>query len=92
MDGLFFSLAAFQQRGERQYMLFPPTPEPICDCSGDVYNCDDFATQFEAQQCFDSCWVLTGEDLHKLDADGDYVTCESLPHRRLLARADRKAA
>ena len=71
VDGPLFCLPAFQHPGEGQFLLNPQTPEPTCDCSGDVYNCDDFATQFEAQQCFDSCWVMTGEDLHKLDADAN---------------------
>jgi len=43
-----------------------------------LYNCGDFATQFAAQQCFDSCWVVRGFDVHKLVADGDYVACEGL--------------
>jgi hypothetical protein len=33
---------------------------PACSCKGDCLNCEDFATQFDAQQCFDSCWVLLG--------------------------------
>ncbi len=61
------------------YQVYPPTPEPLCDCSADLYNCSDLSTQFEAQQCFDSCWVVRGFDVHRLDADGDAVACEALP-------------
>jgi hypothetical protein len=49
------------------------------DCDADLYDCSDFATQWEAQQCFDSCWVVTGRDVHNLDADWDFVACEHLP-------------
>jgi hypothetical protein len=87
-----FLLAAFQQPGEGQFILNPPTPEPLCDCSADSYDCSDFATQFEAQQCFDSCWVVTGVDVHRLDADWDYVACEHLPSDALPWRAERKVA
>jgi hypothetical protein len=55
-----FLLAAFQHPGEGQFILNPPTPEPLCDCPADLFDCSDFRTQFEAQQCFDSCWVLLG--------------------------------
>ena len=55
--------------------------------SADLYDCGDFATQFQAQQCFDSCWVVTGRDVHGLDADWDHVACEHLPHELLPWRA-----
>jgi micrococcal nuclease len=38
------------------------------------YNCDDFATQEEAQDHFDSQGDVDG-----LDGDGNGVACESLP-------------
>lgn len=53
----------------------PATPKPSCDCSGDIYNCSDFGTQAEAQQCFEYC----PGDIHNLDSDGDGSVCESLP-------------
>jgi hypothetical protein len=56
---------------------------PQCACSPHLYHRRDFAAQVEAQQCFDSCWVATGEDVHGLDADWDYVACEHLPSDRL---------
>lgn len=39
----------------------------------------------EAQECFDSCWVLTGRDVQGLETDGDCVVCESWPDHVLLA-------
>lgn len=43
------------------------------DCSFDKYNCDDFATQKEAQQIFEKC----GYDVHRLDRDKDGKACEN---------------
>ena len=50
-----------------------------CDCSGNKYNCKDFKTQTQAQECFDHCIAITGRDVHKLDRDKDGRVCESLP-------------
>ena len=50
-----------------------------CDCSGNRYNCSDFKTQRQAQECFDHCRKVKGRDVHKLDRDGDGRVCESLP-------------
>lgn len=47
-----------------------PEPEP-----GDELNCDDFATQEEAQAELDA----DPSDPHGLDADADGIACESLP-------------
>jgi hypothetical protein len=41
-------------------------------------NCDDFATQAEAQAFFLSEGG-PGNDPHGLDADGDGIACENLP-------------
>lgn len=46
-------------------------------CSEDTYNCDDFQLQVDAQRAFDECNETTG-DIHRLDADGNGVACESL--------------
>lgn len=47
-------------------------------CDRPSYNCDDFATQGEAQETFEACGF--GEnDVHGLDRDGDGIACESLP-------------
>lgn len=48
------------------------------NCSGNIYNCSDFLTQAEAQYAFEACGGI-GNDIHKLDRDGDGVACESLP-------------
>ena len=48
------------------------------ECSRNAYNCSDFKTQAEAQAVFDSCGG-SGNDIHKLDSDGDSEVCESLP-------------
>ncbi len=50
-----------------------------CDCSGNLYNCSDFKTQRQAQECYDHCKKVKGYDIHKLDRDGDGRVCESLP-------------
>ena len=42
------------------------------DCLFDKYNCDDFATQKEAQQMFEKC----DYDAHRLDRDKDEKACE----------------
>lgn len=53
--------------------------DPPCPCDADTKNCSDFATQPEAQACFDHCMALTGRDVHRLDQNNDGVACESLP-------------
>lgn len=40
-----------------------------------IYNCDDFATQEEAQAVYDA----DPSDPHGLDRDNDGIACESLP-------------
>lgn len=50
----------------------------ICDAKDEGfydYNCDDFATQEEAQAVYNQC----GEDVNRLDGDGDGIVCEALP-------------
>lgn len=44
----------------------------------DEYNCDDFATQAEAQAFYDKAGGVKG-DVNRLDANKDGVPCESLP-------------
>jgi micrococcal nuclease len=48
------------------------------DCSSNKYNCTDFSTHSEAQAVFEACGG-SGNDIHRLDSDGDGVACESLP-------------
>lgn len=54
-----------------------PTPAAPCACTGNLYNCSDFATQAATQGCFDWCMQEVGTDVHRLDSDGDGVACES---------------
>lgn len=59
-----------------------PTRQPPGNCStcaADVYNCTDFATQEDAQACFEYCMEQVGYDVHNLDGDDNGVACESLP-------------
>lgn len=57
----------------------PPAPVAVCDCGGNVYNCDDFPTHDSAQSCFAYCWSQVGADVHYLDRDGDGSACEWNP-------------
>lgn len=60
-----------------------PTPTEVtgavCDCSGNIYNCPNFATQPQAQACFDYCVDQGVGDIHGLDNDNDGIACENLP-------------
>lgn len=47
-------------------------------CDAGSYNCDDFATQPEAQEVFDKCGG-SENDVHGFDRDGDGLACEGLP-------------
>jgi hypothetical protein len=47
------------------------------DCSYNRYNCADFATQAEAQACYDYCMSCGVGDIHDLDRDNDGIACES---------------
>jgi len=44
----------------------------------DEYNCDDFATQPEAQKFYDKAGGVS-QDTNRLDGDKDGIACESLP-------------
>ncbi len=59
--------------------LPPPTVAPVsCDCSGDVYDCPSFGSWAEAQGCFEYCIAAGVGDVHRLDDNGDGLTCEEL--------------
>jgi hypothetical protein len=51
-----------------------PSPESVPAPTGDL-NCDDFATQEEAQEVLDA----DPSDPNYLNGEGDSVPCESLP-------------
>ena len=59
----------------------PPTavPAEVCDCSGDLLNCGDFATHDQAQACYEYCIAQGRGDIHGLDGNNDGDACESLP-------------
>jgi hypothetical protein len=53
----------------------------VTDGSGkatDEYNCDDFATQPEAQRFFEKAGGVSG-DTNRLDGDKNGEACQSLP-------------
>jgi len=45
-------------------------------CYADLYNCEDFATQSEAQYVLELCGPM---DIHRLDQNFDGKACENLP-------------
>ncbi|MEW5959288.1 MAG: hypothetical protein AB1801_16275 [Chloroflexota bacterium] len=74
-------------RGDAVVPRFEPAQRPaaqICDCSGDVYDCENFADQEAAQACFEYCRKTTDEDdLHQLDQNGDGEACEETDYESL---------
>ena len=54
-------------------------PPKVCSCSGNIYNCADFKTQYQAQQCYLYCLGQRGRDIHRLDGDNDGQACEWWP-------------
>lgn len=87
--------AAEQQAAAAKLGLWatPPTLAPLptqapsggstgnapCSCSGNQYNCADFASHASAQACYNYCISIGRGDIHRLDSDSDGVACESLP-------------
>lgn len=47
------------------------------NCESNIYDCEDFSTQEEAQLVYRACG--TARDIHYLDGDSDGVACEALP-------------
>jgi hypothetical protein len=60
-------------------VAYSPPPSAPCNCSGPDLNCSDFATQAEAQRCYDYCKSRGYGDIFRLDGDKDGIACESLP-------------
>jgi len=52
-----------------------PAPSACGPCAATDCDCADFATQAEAQACFDAY----PDDPFGLDGDNDGIACESLP-------------
>lgn len=66
-------------RTPRPYIAPTVTSGAPCSCTGDLYNCSDFAYQSQAQACFNYCKTQGVGDIHRLDNDNDGNACESLP-------------
>ena len=62
-----------------QWPTKAPLSGPICDCSSNIYNCDDFPLDngATAKQCFQYCKDQGAGDIHDLDRDNDNNACES---------------
>lgn len=60
-------------------VVLPTAPgAPVCQCSGDAYNCADFGSWRAAQDCFEYCRQSVGYDVHDLDRDNNGIVCESM--------------
>ena len=57
------------------YLIKRSTLEDLT-CSKDIYNCNDFKTQSEAQKVFDDCIVYG--DVYQLDKNHNDIACEGL--------------
>ncbi len=51
----------------------------VCDCSGNIYDCNNFGNQASAQACYNYCQQQGVGDVHQLDLDYDGIACEDLP-------------
>lgn len=51
-------------------------PSVLCGCGFNQYNCKDFITKSDAQECYDLCNCLGKGDVHNLDRDVDGLACE----------------
>ncbi len=84
--GTLWQTRSFEQskvaRDEAGNILFDKLGNITTDSTqgktADEYNCDDFATNPEAQTFFEKVGG-TGNDLNRLDGDKDGQACESLP-------------
>ncbi|MGA3359018.1 MAG: excalibur calcium-binding domain-containing protein [Halobacteriota archaeon] len=55
----------------------PTATSGPCNCNGPDLDCKDFATQAQAQACYNYCKAQTGRDVFRLDADNDGIACEA---------------
>ncbi len=78
---MFVLMAVRGESGPFPPSLYAPEQEVICECDHDEYDCADFRSRQDAQECFDYCrwWTQSDDDVHHLDADGDGVACEPTP-------------
>lgn len=56
-----------------------PRNKSVCSCRIDLYDCNYFKKQAQAQACFNFCFSLGKGDIHKLDPDHDGLACNGLP-------------
>lgn len=75
------SIAGSVSEVERQQPagIPPKQDQGVCYCSSNIYNCNNFPNQGEAQSCFDYCRSVGRGDVHGLDNDGNGLACEELP-------------
>lgn len=76
---LYLPVVQNGQEGPTSTPIPTPTQPSPCPCDADTLNCANFPTQPAAQSCYEHCLALTGRDIHRLDADGNGIACESLP-------------
>ena len=46
-------------------------------CSNDIYDCENFVIQEDAQELFELCGGVDN-DIHKLDKESNGIACENL--------------
>lgn len=56
-------------------VVLPSAELSSCDCSADLYNCDDFPA-FDAQACYLRCKAAGVGDIHRLDGNNNGTACE----------------
>lgn len=56
-----------------------PSSGPVCDCSGNNYNCKDFplSNGISDQKCYEYCKSQGMGDIHDLDRNNDGDACEA---------------
>ena len=66
--------------------VYAPEPGAICPCfNGDSRSCRDYATQEEAQACYDYCIAQGAGDVHGLDEAGtNGRACIWLPQKQVV--------
>ena len=64
---------------KQQPASIPPHQGETCYCASDIYNCNNFDNQQDAQICFDYCQSVGRDDPHGLDSDNNGLACEELP-------------
>lgn len=69
---IFYKSALFPEKPVVEPPIVPPP-----DCFSDIYNCDTFRIQTDAQWVFDFCGGVEN-DIHGLDNDGNGIACEGL--------------